>query len=556
MVVAPTCFDVEILRARLHTAAAGGYHGFFRIAGSMASEPFDFESQAERPVAGSDVIPTVTRTVVAFVGRTERGPLNEPVNLSSFDEYRRAFGGHCAFSFVSFAVQHFFLHGGEAAVVVRVANRATRSILDVPAGPEVLRLQARQPGSREFLRVSIDYDRVEQQPQRFNLVVQRLGRPGSQLVADQELFESLSMDPADERFFVDALHESELVRLVGPLPATRPDATRPARPGEPIPYLAATAHGSDGEELTDYDVIGSNNEGTGIFALDRCEQIDLLCVPSPPGRDLGSTSFVAATRYCERRRAMLVWDPPWAWASVSAALFGVRTSGRVSRHALTYFPRVRPRGDVGRYREGIPACGVVAGALARADRAGVWHDMPAEETALKGNLAPLAEVTAKQAAVLHRAGVNTFMRVHPGVAALRGNVSYAGAAAVATAWQRLGVARLVSFVLRSIERHTRWVLSADRSNDVASELERQVWIFLTRLYERGALVGNTSNQAFFVRSARFGEADAAHSDVAVALRVGFAPERANEFLIYDFRYRESAAATEVVAVPDAERHLG
>jgi Bacteriophage tail sheath protein len=522
----------------------------------MASEPFDFGSQAERSLDGSDVIPIVSRTVVAFVGRTERGPLNEPIPLNSFDEYRRLFGGHCPFSFVSFAVQHFFLHGGEAAVVVRVANRATRSTLDIPAGPEVLRLQARQPGSREFLRVSVDYDRVEQQPDRFNLVVQRLGRPGSQLVDDQELFESLSMDPADERFVIDALQGSELVRLVGPLPLTRPDATRPAHPGEAIPYLSPTAQGSDGEELTDYDVIGSNTEGTGFFALDRCEQIDLLCIPSPPGRDLGSTSFVAATRYCERRRAMLVWDPPWAWANVSAAVFGIRTSGRVSRHALTYFPRVRPRGDMGRYREGMPACGVVAGVIARADHAGVWHSMPAEETALKGNLAPFVEITAKQAAVLSREGVNTFVRMHPGVAALRGNVSFAGPAAVATTWQRLSVVRLVSFVLRSIERHTRWVLTADRAKDVASDLERQVWIFLTRLYERGALVGNTAAQAFFVRSSRAGDPATGQRDVAIALRVGLAPERPNEFLTYDFRYRESAAATEVVGVPDAERHLG
>jgi hypothetical protein len=35
-----------------------------------------------------------------------------------------------------------------------------------------------------------------------------------------------------------------------------------------------------------------------------------------------------------------------------------------------------------------------------------------------------------------------------------------------------------------------------------------------------------------------------------------APQRPNEFLTYDFRYREAAAATEVVPVPDAERHLG
>jgi hypothetical protein len=519
----------------------------------MASEPVDF-AQAERSFEADDVIPIVTPTVVAFIGRTERGPLNEPVTLKSFDDYRRAFGGHCSFSFVSFAVQHFFLHGGETAVVVRVANRATRSVLDVPAGADALRLQARQPGSREFIRVSVDYDRVEQQPDRFNLIVQRLGRPSSQLVDDQEVFESLSMDPKEERFVVDALHDSDLVRLVGPVPLVRPDATRAARPGEPIPYLAATAAGTDGEELTDYDVIGSNSEGTGLFALDECEQIDFVCIPSPPGRDLGSTSFVAATRYCERRRALLIWDPPWTWASVSAAVFGVRTSGRASRHAVTYFPRVRPRGDLGRYRDGMPACGVLAGMLARCDRAGVWHSMPTDATMLKGNLVPLVDVNSQQALALNRSGMNSFVRAHAGNASLQGNVSFAGPATVATTWQRLGVERVVSFVLRSIERHTRWVFTAQRTDELAADLERQVWIFLTRLNQRGAFVGKSPDQAFFVRTSSTRRA--ASSDVAVTLRVGFAPERANDFITYDFRYHESSMTTEVVLVPDAEAHLG
>ena len=223
-----------------------------------------------------------------------------------------------------------------AAVVVRVANRATRAMLEIPAGREMLRLQARQPGSREHLRVSVDYDRVERSAGQIQSRDPRVSRAGSQLVDDQEVFDGLSMDPTDERFIVDALQDSELVRLVGPLPSYRPSATTTATPGRPIPYITVKQPGSDGEELTDYDVIGSNAEGTGLFALDRCERIDLVCVPSPPGRDLGSTSFLAATRYCERRRALLVWDPPWSWTSADTAVLGLRTSA----------PREPPRADV------------------------------------------------------------------------------------------------------------------------------------------------------------------------------------------------------------------
>src|SRR5262245_15204559 len=119
--------------------------------GRMASEPLDIGSAPGNASHGPEVIPPVPPTVVAFIRRPERGPVNEPVVVKGFEEFSRAFGGYTTFSFVPLAVQHFFSHGGDVAVIVRVANRATRATIDIPAGREVLRLQARQPGSREHL---------------------------------------------------------------------------------------------------------------------------------------------------------------------------------------------------------------------------------------------------------------------------------------------------------------------------------------------------------------------------------------------------------------------
>jgi hypothetical protein len=506
----------------------------------MASEPVDFPPDADAHSLDSpESIPITGTTVAAFIGRTERGPLNKPIAIASFDEFGRAFGGFCAFSFVPHAVQHFFQHGGTRAVVVRIVNRASRASLEIPCGAEVWRLQALQPGSREFLRVSVDYDRVERDPRRFNLVVQRLSRPGSKLVDDQELFPALSLDPTDHNYIAAALRTSELVRLTAPLPSCRPDATRARRPGDAIPYLETRVAGSDGEELTDYDIIGSNDEGTGLFALDRCPRIDLVCIPSPPGRDLGSTTFVAATRYCERRRALLVWDPPWSWLSPDAAILSVRSTEQTSQNAVTYFPRVQPKAERARYPSGMPACGVVAGILAAADKHGVWHRMPLGDAGLKGHLGPLVDLGAKQVAVLNRVGVNTLVRAHAGSAALVGNVSFAGAKAVSGLWQRLDTKRTALFIVRSIEEHTRWALTAPAS-DLPLALERQVWVFLARLHREGALVGNSPDQAFFVRTAQMPGRE------TVVLKVGVALQRPSDFVVYEFNYRERPGLTRAV----------
>ena len=320
-----------------------------------------------------------------------------------------------------------------------------------------------------------------------------------------------------------------------------------------------TTPGTDGDELTDYDIIGSNSEGTGLFALDRCDHVDLICIPSPPGRDVGITSFVAATRYCERRRALLVWDPPWSWSTADSAVLSLRSSVQESsRYAVTYFPRVRPRGELSRYVDGMPACGVVAGMLARSDRVGVWSAMPPVDMTLRGNLAPLLDVGMRQAAMLQRMGVNTFVRLQPGVSALQGNVTFAGATTVESLWQNLSASRLTAFIVRSVERRTRWVFHAESKEELAADLERQTWTFLSRLKQRGALAGATSEQAFFVRTSVVrtpGVADG-RDDVAVTLRIGFAPRAPNEFVTYDFRYYALSLTTEVVPVRDAARHLG
>ena len=61
-------------------------------------------------------------------------------------------------------------------------------------------------------------------------------------------------------------------------PAARPWPTpRDAR--SPAGYVSSNPDGDDGGPLTDYDVIGSATEHTGLFALRDAESFNFLCVP-------------------------------------------------------------------------------------------------------------------------------------------------------------------------------------------------------------------------------------------------------------------------------------
>ena len=183
----------------------------------------------------------------AFVGRTLRGPVNRSVLIKSFAEFQQIFGGLWQPSRLSYAVEHFFDNGGREALVVRVVNGARGAKLALGAGGESLTLQATSPGTREFLRASVDYDNTPaDDAARFNLTVQRVRLQGGSHVEDQEIFPSLSMAPGDDRYITAALAQSELIRLVGDLPVRRPDCTLDAAGARAAAYVSSNADGDDG----------------------------------------------------------------------------------------------------------------------------------------------------------------------------------------------------------------------------------------------------------------------------------------------------------------------
>lgn len=497
------------------------YHTVFPRAVGMASKTPDSPAdQSSGPKRGAYPIPLGLPTTAGFLGRTERGPVNEPVCITSFPEYCRYFGAYLADGAVARGVHDYFLHGGRRAVVVRVANRARRASLDLPGESEPLRLQARYPGRHEVLRVSIDYEQVEKDPCLFNLVVQRVSAAGNRLVEDQEIYPLISTREGDTRFVGSVLGDSRLIALAGPVPPERPLATPPERPGDPVRYVSLNAAGDDGEELSDYDIIGSDRDGTGLFAFERGPRIDLLAIPLPPGRELGTTAFVAAARYCERRRATLIWDPPWSWQSADAAILGSRRLELANHSVMTYFPRIRPRGAQARFAGGLPASGAIAGMLAARDRRGVFGRDEDVDYTLRAALTPVLNLTSLEAQRLARYGINAFVNATGGANRLVGRVTLAISS--------LDRQRLRAFILNSIESA---IAEAADEHDLGNAVLRSEWQlrrFLEDLFRHGALCGRTATQSYFV------ETCGAAAGAPPGLRFGFAlrePGRYSEYAV-------------------------
>ena len=442
---------------------------------------------AEGPGADS-AIAALPTAVTAFIGRTLRGPVNQPVSLRSFAEFHQVFGGLWQPSPLSYAVEQFFEHGGERAVVVRVVNGGAAATITLPCGPHSLTLAALSLGSREALRASVDYDNITAgEPDRFNLVVQRVRTRGSEHIEDQEIFRRVSVVSDTTRFVATALQESQLVRVRAPVPATRPDRTFRVGSRHPIGYIDSNPDGDDGAPLTDYDVIGSPDAGSGLFALASAEDVRFVCIPPlERERDVGPSALLVAARLCRERHALLVVDPPAAWQSCDEALQGLREFEFRSEHAFMCFPRIqafdRLRGRAETFANG----GAVAGTLARLDsQRSPWQPGDDDELLLRQSARPQFALTEAERARLAAHGLNPLQSLRsasPRAVALK---TLAGGAAATAAGRVLTAQRRNLLLMASIERGTRWAVFERSERPVWHRLARQVQSFLQPLTAAG-----------------------------------------------------------------------
>lgn len=476
----------------------------------------------------------------AFVGRTLRGPVDRPIFITSFTEFQHVFGGLWQPSPLGYAVEQFFDNGGREALIVRVVNGARSATLTLGAGAAALRLRAVRPGTREFLRASVDYDNIPaENTAEFNLTVQRVRAQGTAQVEDQEIFRRLSLLPAAEGYLPRAIVGSELIQLAGEVPAQRPDRTLDAASGLASGYVNSNSDGDDGAPLTDYDLIGSEVERTGIFALFHADHFNFLCMPPlTRDQDVGPGALLVGARYCKERRALLIVDPPSSWHTADDALRGMRDWNFSNENALMYFPRVLAHDKLRGHFESFAPCGAVAGMLARCDEASpVWVPAKSDEAILRPGYRPTCLVTEDRRMRLASLGVNTILAVRS--AARIGVAARTLAAGTATHadWQYLAARRLALFIVNSIERGTRWVAMAQPQVEVAEMAASQVRAFFEALYDAQAFGTRRMQDAFFVVCDQRSE---------FHLIIGFAVRAKSGF--HSFRIVHSASGSKIAPV--------
>lgn len=520
------------------------------------------------PIAGASTSNT------AFVDFFARGPVDRAVEVTSYADFERNFGGLDARSEASYAVLQYYLNGGQIAFIVRVvasdAKIASGWLTAGYGGQKTLQVSAANAGAwGNSIDVAVDQNidakALAIDSTLFNLVVREfVDVGGARRPVAVETYRNLSMSLNSPRYGVTVVNNaSNLVSLkdggIGQAPASsgldvigKPDQATFTKLGD----LTNPTVGGDGNAPTAPNSLatstwsqngaglltGKQDTKTGMYALDQIEPaiFNILCIPAAARLPdpTGPTSqlfavYSKASAYCDAKRAFLIMDIPDATDTTAKMLTWMGDhSGLRDKNAAVYFPRlVIPDALNPSQPRNVGASGTMAGVYARTDTTrGVWKAPAGTEATLSG-ADVAARLTDLENGELNPLGVNV-LRNFP----IYGQVSWGartleGADQIASEWKYIPVRRIALFIEESLYEGTKWAVFEPNDEPLWAQIRMNMGSFMHDLFRREAFQGSTPKEAYFVKC---DHDTTTQSDIdlgIVNIIVGFAPLKPAEFVV-------------------------
>ena len=528
----------------------------------MALDYFAPGVYVEEVDRGSRPIDGLSMSVAGFVGFTEdvRGDaeLFKPIMVTNWKQYLQCFGkpGSDGFTdfgaYLPFTVQGWFLNGGGRCWVVSLGTKLPGSeqatpeecsskVLTSSGKPSLsanLKLSAAAggvpalPSSGSRLSVSIIESEPKPLPENapedtqptlntgeyFTLIV----RDGNEIL---ERYDHLSMNPqaktAVADYVVAVLEASEYVTIADISQSGQPLSRRPSNGSyevAPPPYVATS-------ENAMRDLQGQRDDRTGVQGIFEVDEVSMIACPDlmrcyQEGlMELEQVHGVMEMMLsmCENsfpgpayRMAVLDAPPVKPGKNDNKAIAPelqkpqdvatwLSMFNRRSMFGALYYPWIQ----VANPRNGgrpilIPPSGHMMGMWCRTDQERGIFKAPANDTP-RGVIGLGYETNMREQELLNPLGINcirNFANYNRGfkVWGARTLVEPDNAQ-----WRYISVRRLMSYIEKSIEIGTQWVVFEPNDQDLWARVSRTVSNFLERLWREGALFGGSPEESFFVK---------------------------------------------------------
>lgn len=544
----------------------------------------------EEKQAGVRPIEGVGTAVAAFVGFAAQGPYT-PQLVTNWSQFTSTFGDFLPGSYLAHAVYGFFNNGGGACYVVRIGgdegNTPAKGLLTAGhngSTTPAFKVAALEKGTAgNDLTIEIEpAGRIELEPAPEEPTPTPAATSGSATTPDGpddkaeagtpasaaesgkgatstqtppktqartapaaaqvfdlrvmrgpkvlESFEGLRAIRGTGSAVEVVNRESRFIQIeeaasTGNLPALVP--SRAVLTGGSSTVPSKVAAGEYGGQLADR---------TGFAGLEAIPDVTMVVVPDLMAayqrKQINDEQLkgiqLAMISHCEKMaNRIAIIDPPPNLNAQQIKEWRLNTAGYDSRFAALYWPWIKVMNPSTGQPEVVPPSGAITGIWGRNDDERGVHKAPANEV-VRGAIDVELNITKEEHDQLNPHGINA-IRFFPG----RG-VRVWGARTLSSdpAWRYINVRRYFNYLQDSILNGTQWCVFEPNDYDLWSRMRRTVDAFLTLEWRKGALFGQTTDEAFYVKCDRETNPDDVIDAGMVVCEIGVCPVKPAEFVVF------------------------
>lgn len=447
---------------------------------------------------GEKPITSTATSIGAFVGVTARGQVGKAIQVTSWTDFVNKFAKGMATPFLrssdlAHAVYGFYQNGGSICYVTRVA---VDSMAKAQLTSSELTITAKDEGAwaNDVLEVEVKANATN-----FDVIVTL----NSVVV---EAFENVSNDIESTNFFGEVVNKSDYIQIGA-------DQTLAVVPKT---ALSGGAYA--------YNTVKDKNFLDGLKSLDVVYNVNLIAVPG-----ITTEAVVKGlVDYATEKKAFAIVDAPLSVDADTEALLTFREN--IKGNGAIYFPWgkiVDPLSSNGALKN-CPPSGHLMGIYARTDaNRGVHKDPAGEEATVKGFVDLTAKVTNAQVDILNPKGINCILaRPNSGIVVW-------GARNIGTDSAKPYVSdlRYDLMVKQSLYDGTQWAVFEPNDDNLLERLTTSLASFLDLQWRNGALLGTTSDEAYYVKcDAELNDETSRNNGLLVA-EIGYSKKKPAEFVV-------------------------
>lgn len=454
------------------------------------------------------VIEGASTSIGGFVGITQRGTLNKPILITSWNAFitEFAFGMDSPFlsnSTLAYSVYGFFQNGGKSCYVIRVAHStadvATGGFSDIETDPPVVKANSEGAwGNSISVTISTNAD----EESLFDFTV----RYGSVVV---EKFIGLSNDITSKQYWVDYVtsHSQYVTATGGSLSNIE---------------NAIFSGGVDGVvDIVDTDY----SEALALF--DTVADVNMIAIPGQTSTTLNS----ALMTYCENRADVFgIIDAPESSTATSIKTLRKNMS---CKNACLVWPWIKvadPLSPNGVLRT-VPCAGHVMGVYARIiSNRGVWKAPAGTEATIRGAIDTAVALTNTDLDSLNPAGIISIVpRAGYGMV-----IWGARSLNPDSSMKYVSDVLLDIYIKKSVKENTQSFVFEPNNESTWMNIRTSVETFLDTLWRDGGLYGESSEEAYYVKCDADLNTEAIRGQGKLICEVGYAGNKPAEFIVFQF----------------------